>query len=155
MGTAAYAGAILVPAAGMLAPKGGEGAGKARFIRVAKLSQIAAGEPKRVVIIGDDVDAYTIKKDEQLGSAWLLRDGDKVIAYSTVCPHLGCLIDVNADNKSFSCPCHTSKFSIKGEALAGPSPRGMDPLDVRIVDGFVEVDFRMFRQGIAERKEIG
>lgn len=155
VGTAAYTGAIVVPAATMLAPKGAEGAGKARFIRVATLAQLTPNEPKRVVIIGDDTDAYTNKKDEQLGSVWLLREGDKVNAFSTVCPHLGCLIDVNADKKSFSCPCHTSKFSLAGEALAGPSPRGMDPLNVRITDGFVEVDFRQFRQGTAERKEIG
>jgi cytochrome b6-f complex iron-sulfur subunit/menaquinol-cytochrome c reductase iron-sulfur subunit len=155
VGGAAYAGAILVPAASMLAPKGGDGAGKTRFIRVARLAQIPVGDPRRVVIVGDEQDAYTITRDEQLGSVWLLRDGDKVTAFSTVCPHLGCLIDLDADHKSFSCPCHTSKFSLAGDALSGPCPRGMDPLNVRIVDGFVEVDFRRYRQGIAERKEVG
>lgn len=155
VGGAAYAGAIVVPAAQMLAPSGEGGAGSPRWIRVARLAQIPPNEPKRVVMIGDERDAYTVTKDDELGSVWLLREGEKITAYSAVCPHLGCSIDVNADKKSFNCPCHTSKFSLAGEALTGPSPRGMDPLATRIVDGFVEVDFRRFRQGIAERKEVG
>lgn len=155
VGGAAYTGAIVVPAAQMLAPSGGDGAARARWIRVARAADIAAGEPKRVVVVGDERDAYTVTKDEQLGSVWLQKEGDKITAFSAVCPHLGCSIDVNADKKSFFCPCHTSKFSIAGEALSGPSPRAMDPLATRVVDGFVEVDFRRFRIGVAERKEIG
>jgi len=155
VGGVAYAGAIVVPAAQMLAPKGGGAEGAARWIRVGRLADIAVGEPKRVVVIGDERDAYTVTRDEQLGSVWLLREGEKVTCFSAVCPHLGCSIDVNADKKSFNCPCHTSTFSLAGEALAGPSPRAMDPLSVRIVEGFVEVDFRRFKQGIAERKEAG
>jgi menaquinol-cytochrome c reductase iron-sulfur subunit len=155
VGGAAYAGAIVVPAARMLAPSGGGGEGRARWIRVGRLADLSPGEPRRVVVVGDERDAYTVTRDELLGSVWLLREGDKVSALSAVCPHLGCSIDVNADKKSFACPCHTSKFSLVGEALSGPSPRAMDPLVVRVVEGFVEIDFRRYRQGVAERKEIG
>jgi len=31
----------------------------------------------------------------------------------------------------------------------------MDALDVRVVDGFVEVDFRRYRQGISAKEEVG
>jgi len=155
IGGVAYAGAIVVPAATMLAPAAGGGAGAARWIRVCSLGDLREGEPRRVVVVGDDRDAYTVTKDQLLGSVWLTRKGEAVTALSAVCPHLGCSIDLNADKKSYGCPCHTSKFSLAGDAETGPSPRGMDPLGVRVADGNVEVDFKLFRQGIAERKEIG
>ena len=152
---AIYTGALIVPAARMLAPSSSGGTGKARWIRVGRLADVKPGEPKRVVVIADEKDAYTITRDQLLGSLWLVRKGDQVTAMSAVCPHLGCSIDINADKQSYFCPCHTSKFSLAGEAVSGPSPRGMDPLDVRIVDGFVEVDFRRYRQGIPTKEEVG
>ncbi len=155
LGGVAYAGAIVVPAASMLAPSAEGGAGKARWIRVCRLADLVEGEPRRVVVVGDDRDAYTVTKDQLLGSIWVTKKGDAVTALSAVCPHLGCSIDLNGDKKSFSCPCHTSKFSLVGNAEAGPSPRGMDPLGVRVAEGNVEIDFKLFRQGIAERKEVG
>jgi menaquinol-cytochrome c reductase iron-sulfur subunit len=155
LGGIAYAGAIAVPAASFVAPPAGEGQGSARWLRGGRLDALPQGEPKRLAVIGDDRDAYTVAKDQELGSIWLLRDGDKVRAMSAVCPHLGCLIDIGSDKKSFSCPCHTSRFSLAGNAESGPSPRAMDALATRVVDGFVEVDFKRFRQGLAERKEVG
>lgn len=152
---AIYAGALIAPAARMLAPTSSDGTGKARWIRVGRLADVKPDEPKRVVVIADEKDAYTITRDQLLGSLWLVRKGDEVKALSAVCPHLGCSIDMNADKQSYFCPCHVSKFSLAGEAVSGPSPRSMDPLDVRIVEGFVEVDFRRYRQGIPTKEEVG
>jgi menaquinol-cytochrome c reductase iron-sulfur subunit len=152
---AIYAGAIIVPAARVLAPSSSGGAGKARWIRVGRLTDVKPDEPKRVVVIADERDAYTVTRDQLLGSLWLVRKGEQVTALSAVCPHLGCSIDLHADKQSYACPCHVSKFSLAGEALSGPSPRAMDPLEVRVVDGFVEVDFRRFRQGIPTKEEVG
>lgn len=152
---AIYAGALVVPAAQMLAPSSSGGTGKARWIRVGRLADVKPDEPKRVVVIADEKDAYTITRDQLLGSLWLIRKGDQVTAMSAVCPHLGCSIDINADKQSYFCPCHVSKFSLTGAPVSGPSPRGMDPLDTRIVDGFVEVDFRRYRQGIPTKEEVG
>ncbi|MBK9260177.1 MAG: Rieske 2Fe-2S domain-containing protein [Polyangiaceae bacterium] len=152
---AIYAGALIVPVTRMLAPSSNGEAGKARWIRVGRLADVKPDEPKRVVVIADERDAYTVTRDQLLGSLWLVRKGDQVTALSAVCPHLGCSIDLNADKQSYACPCHVSKFSLAGEALSGPSPRAMDPLQVRVVDGFVEVDFRRFRQGIPTKEEVG
>lgn len=153
VGGALWTAALLVPAGLFVTSTGTSEGGKNRWIRVGRLADLAAGEPKRLQIVGDEKDAYTVTKDQTLGSVWLLREGDAVKAWSAVCPHLGCSIDLGADKKSFSCPCHTSRFAISGKAEAGPSPRDMDPLEARVVDGFVEVDFRRFRTGITERKE--
>ena len=53
----------------------------------------------------------------------------------------------------FACPCHTSAFEADGKRKSGPSPRDLDALGTRIEEGFVAVDFRRFRIGIAEKVE--
>jgi nitrite reductase/ring-hydroxylating ferredoxin subunit len=109
---------------------GGEaGAGKARWMRVGRLDDLRQGDPRRLQVVGDERDAFTLVRDQLLGSVWIVREGDKVRAMSATCPHLGCAIDVGADRKSFACPCHASRFALTGATEAGPSPRGMDALD--------------------------
>jgi cytochrome b6-f complex iron-sulfur subunit/menaquinol-cytochrome c reductase iron-sulfur subunit len=158
LGGLAYAGALAAPGASFLAGTAGDGAGAsgghARWIRVGRLDDLRPSEPRRLQLIGDERDAFTVTKDQMLGSVWVVREGDQVRAMSATCPHLGCAIDLGADRKSFGCPCHASRFALSGATEAGPSPRGMDALAARVVDGWVEVDFRRFRQGIVERQEI-
>src|SRR5262249_61672744 len=115
---------------------------------------LADGEHSRFAVIGDQRDAFTVTRDHMLGSVWVMRKGDTVRAFSATCPHLGCSVDLNADKKSFGCPCHASRFNLEGTPEAGPSPRALDPLTARVVGGVVEVDFRRYRQGISEREEV-
>lgn len=155
-GDLAYAGALAVPAASYVTSVGGGGGkGKARWIRVGRLSDLPPNEPRRLQLIGDQRDAFTLTRDQMLGSVWVIREGTGVRAMSATCPHLGCSIDVSADKKSFGCPCHASRFATTGASESGPSPRGMDALESRVVDGWVEVDFRRFRQGTTDREEVG
>lgn len=158
LGGIAYAGALLVPGARFLAASGATSAGGGRWIKVGRLDDLEPGVPRRLRVIGDDKDAFTLTKDQELGSCWVVRDQKGgVRALSATCPHLGCAVDLNADQKSFGCPCHTSRFTIDGSFESGPSPRGMDPLDARVdtATGAVEVNFRRYRQGISDREEVG
>jgi|HubBroStandDraft_6_1064221.scaffolds.fasta_scaffold1144003_1 menaquinol-cytochrome c reductase iron-sulfur subunit len=150
-GGLAWAGALAVPAARFLAPAAGEGPGRERWIRVARLADLRPGEPRRLAVTGDLRDAFSVSAGERLGSVWVVRRGERVQAFSAACPHLGCTVDVRPDG--FTCPCHASRFGAGGEVLDGPSPRALDPLATRIADGFVEIDFRRFRPGGAERVE--
>ncbi len=159
VGSVAYAGALAVPGFQYLngsgpAPPSSSGS-KEHWKRITQLETLGEGKPERVKIVGETRDAFTLTRGQTLGSVWLQRTGDTVRALSSECPHLGCAIDLTGDSKSYGCPCHTSRFSLDGKAESGPSPRGMDELAVRIVQGWVEVDFRRFRQGITERVEVG
>jgi Rieske Fe-S protein len=155
VGGAVGCGALAVPAVRfMTAPVHG-GAGAGRWIKTVKLDSLAEGQAKRVALVDDHRDAWTMEKQVQLGAAWLVREGDAVKAWSVTCPHLGCAIDRSAGAPGFNCPCHDSSFAPDGKRMTGPSPRDMDALETRIEDGFVLVDFRRFRQGTPEKDPIG
>jgi len=42
---------------------------------------------------------------------------------SAKCPHLGCQLTWNGDECSWDCPCHGSRFDIRGNLLNGPAQR--------------------------------
>jgi menaquinol-cytochrome c reductase iron-sulfur subunit len=154
VGSCAIAAATAIPAAAFVAAPIGSRGAAGRWVRTLRLDQLAEGEPKRVAIVDDRRDAWTIERGVELGSVWLVRHGDKVTAFSSVCPHLGCSVNVAAGaGAGFACPCHTSAFDPEGKRKSGPSPRDLDALATRIEDGFVAVDFRRFRIGIADKVE--
>lgn len=63
----------------------------------------------------------------------LFRDDDGVYAVSTICTHLGCI--VQADPNGFHCPCHGSKFARDGSVTKGPAPSALPWLAVSSTDG--------------------
>ncbi|MFH7019217.1 FAD-dependent oxidoreductase [Flavobacterium sp. FlaQc-47] len=60
------------------------------------------------------------------------RDYDNSLrAFSAVCPHLGCVVQWNNDEKSFDCPCHGSRFSCDGTVTNGPAQTDLSPIHVK------------------------
>ena len=56
----------------------------------------------------------------------LYRDGESREHWVGVkCPHLGCELGWNADEASWDCPCHGSRFDADGELLSGPAQKGI------------------------------
>ena len=63
-------------------------------------------------------------------------DGKKVGAYkdeegnifvvSTRCPHLGCQLEWNPDEKSWDCPCHGSRFDYRGNLIDNPAQTNLE-----------------------------
>lgn len=145
--------AVAPPIAYVVAHAAGEG-GAERWVRTVRLADLAEAAPRRVAIVADRHAAWITEKAVELGSVWLTRHGDAVTALSATCPHLGCTIGAAPDGVGFACPCHDSYFLADGAREHGPSPRDMDPLATRVVDGFVEVSFKSFRAGVEERVEI-
>src|SRR5213082_1305446 len=76
------------------------------FKRVGRLSDLQKDVPRQVVIRDIRRDAWTLHPNDIIGRVWLVRrDGNKVDAYTTICPHLGCSINYQESQKLFICPC--------------------------------------------------
>ena len=154
VGSCAIAAATAIPAAAFVAAPIGSKGNAGRWVRTIRFDQLVEGEPKRVAIVDDRRDAWTIERGVELGSVWVVRQGDNVTAFSAVCPHLGCSVNVApGSGAGFACPCHTSAFEKDGKRKSGPAPRDLDSLGTRIEEGFVAIDFKRFRTGIPEKVE--
>lgn len=47
----------------------------------------------------------------------------KAFIVSTKCAHLGCQLNWNADELTWDCPCHGSRFDYKGQLIESPSTK--------------------------------
>jgi len=74
----------------------------------APLETLAPGEGS---VLSDGLDKTAVFRDA----------GGNFHAFSAVCPHLGCIVHWNQDEKTFDCPCHGSRFDGHGQVLNGPA----------------------------------
>lgn len=62
----------------------------------------------------------------------LYRDEDGTLhRMSAVCPHLGCLVSWNPNDKTFDCVCHGSYFDKHGVCIQGPATLDLEDLGTR------------------------
>jgi Rieske Fe-S protein len=73
------------------------------------------------------------------------------VILSPICPHLGCRPVWNDSATRFQCPCHGSQFAFSGEHVAGPAPRGMDPLPLREQSGLAQIMWIRYESGVPNR----
>lgn len=60
------------------------------------------------------------------GRAGVYKSEDnQIYQVDVVCPHLGCRLAWNQDERSWDCPCHGSRFDYKGNLLDGPAQEGI------------------------------
>jgi len=124
-------------------------------VPVGSVSEFTVGVPRRVEIIRSVTDAWSRSEATTVGAAWLTRQADGTfIALSTICPHLGCGVNLDKQRNKFACPCHTSAFSLAGSREEGPAPRGMDPLKVEVRGDQVLIHYQRFKQGTPEREVV-
>jgi cytochrome b6-f complex iron-sulfur subunit len=75
------------------------------------------------------------------GRFYLVRLADGgFLAISSRCTHLGCTVPWNDQDGTFPCPCHASRFDLRGDLLSPPAPRALDLFPVVIEAGIVKVD---------------
>lgn len=158
LGASAWAAALLVPGVSyLLHPLKRRSSDTGSWKPVANLTDVPNENamPISLPVIGEQVDAWTRSPAQRLGTVWLRKKGDQVLALQAECPHLGCSIQLDGERHRFACPCHESFFNLEGQCTAGPSPRGMDPLATRVREGKVEVDFKRFRTQTRNRTSMG
>ena len=75
-------------------------------------------------------------EDPGVGPAVLVRlANDRVVAYSRVCTHAGCLVGYDASSEILVCPCHGAEYdpARHAEPIAGPTNVPLTPIRV-VVD---------------------
>lgn len=78
------------------------------YVPSSQVSQLQKGEGAIVNLNGKKAGVY---RDE---------DG-QIYAVSVKCPHLGCQLEWNPNERSWDCPCHGSRFDYKGKLLSSPA----------------------------------
>lgn len=74
------------------------------------------------------------------GEGTVIRDGLKMVAayknqhgemeyMSAACTHLGGVVQWNAVEKSWDCPCHGARFDCHGKVIEGPAVKDLEPID--------------------------
>ena len=57
------------------------------------------------------------------------RDKEGAIhALDPVCTHAGCIVNFNAAECTWDCPCHGGRFAIDGSVLTGPPTKGLEQI---------------------------
>jgi menaquinol-cytochrome c reductase iron-sulfur subunit len=103
-----------------------------------ELRNLPPNVPEEVVFRRTRIDGWKISS--QKATAWVVKqDGDRIVAFSPQCTHLGCAVHWDERNKNFLCPCHTSSFGIDGRVLGGPAPRSLDRFHVRVAGGKLQI----------------
>lgn len=103
--------------------------------KVSELSET----PVKVDFTFEQVDAWY--KSDVTNTAWVYKDGDKIVALSPVCKHLGCTVNWAGDTahkNQFYCPCHGGRYEKNGKNVAGTPPLGpLDEFEVKEKDGLL------------------
>ncbi|MDQ6814633.1 MAG: FAD-dependent oxidoreductase [Bacteroidota bacterium] len=59
------------------------------------------------------------------------NDNGSLNAYTAICPHLGCILQWNGEEKTFDCPCHGSRFTNEGVVINGPALNDLKKFDIK------------------------
>lgn len=101
----------------------------------------AAGTRDLLDVNGRPIPAEEVKEGEQRtgliqGSPVIaLRRNGEVVAFSAVCTHLGCTVAYYPEDGVFECPCHGGEYDAEGNVTAGPPPRPLPRLNVKVEGG--------------------
>ena len=109
----------------------GYGIGAFHFLRY--LVPLGEKTKYRELFVGP-VDQLEVGESRQIkapnGDTFLMArtpEGFRVL--SDVCPHLGCKVHWQAEEKTFLCPCHMGIFDAEGKAVSGPPAEASQQLE--------------------------
>jgi len=77
--------------------------------------------PGEGAIISSGIKKIAVYRDEE----------NNLYACTAVCPHLGAILQWNADEKSFDCPMHGSRFTTEGKVINGPASSDLKKIMIK------------------------
>lgn len=88
--------------------------------------QFMAGEPE------DYAPGTVSAKYKSQYRVWIVNLSNRIVAILAKCTHLGCTPAWLDSQGIFKCPCHGSAYYMNGVNFAGPAPRPMDRVALRL-----------------------
>jgi menaquinol-cytochrome c reductase iron-sulfur subunit len=124
------------------------------FVEVGSVADLKPDEPVSMSFTDTAVDGYVHQVVQR--SVWVVKSASgEVVAYTPVCPHLGCQYSWDAARKRFVCPCHNSVFDVDGKLQSGPAPRGLDALPSQVQDGTLSVKWQSYQLSNPQKIQVG
>jgi menaquinol-cytochrome c reductase iron-sulfur subunit len=120
------------------------------WLPVGQPANFPVGTPVPVSISVPQTDGWI--QTTEVHSVWVVNQGNtQFTAYNGRCTHLGCAYSWQTDQNQFTCPCHAGVYALDGHVLAGPPPRPLDTLPVRVENGQLQVQYQDYQLGIPEK----
>jgi len=126
----AVMGAALAALLGAFALRPSRRSGRARWVRAASFVELKPGNPVARVLSVPVADGWYRERARR--TVFLVRDGDRVTAFSATCTHLGCQVRWDREKTRFLCPCHGGEYDVRGHVVAGPPPRPLETIESRV-----------------------
>jgi arsenite oxidase small subunit len=102
--------------------------------RLANIADLTENEPFDVAYPDDDAPGVLLKLGKAVeGGAG--PDGD-IVGFTTICPHKGFPLFYSADDRSFNCPGHYSRFDPEagGQQIWGQATQNLPQYALRVDD---------------------
>ena len=101
-----------------------------RWRRTISVFEVPPERPIASVIAERQADGWYETRKQSV--VFIDREGDGYRALSATCSHLGCRVRWDATSELYLCPCHGGAYDRDGKVVAGPPPRGLQRLAVRV-----------------------
>ena len=126
---------------------------KKEWVPIGKVNDLPVDQPKALDYTVTIKDGWHETKATK--GIWAIKHvNDEVTVFSPICPHLGCGYRWDGGDRLFKCPCHGSVYDLKGTVQAGPAPRPLDTLTVKVENGELMVIYKEFKSGLSDQVEL-
>lgn len=84
------------------------------------LKELSSLNPNEGKVVSYDGNTYAIFRDA----------GGEIHALKSLCTHVQCTVKWNSSELTWDCPCHGSRFGVKGNVLNSPAVKPLDRIDL-------------------------
>jgi nitrite reductase/ring-hydroxylating ferredoxin subunit len=104
--------------------------GDRRWRTALSIFELPSDRPAAAVLSDRVADGWYETRSQTV--VFIDREGEGYRALLSTCSHLGCKVNWDDRAKQYKCPCHGGVYDREGRVVAGPPPRPLDRLAIRL-----------------------